>query len=38
MAIIKVITPSNLGKTIQLGALESNKWDVKLKTNTLRKH
>lgn len=30
MAIIKVITPSNLGKTIELGALESNKWDVKL--------
>lgn len=30
MAIIKVITPSNLGKTIQLGALEANKWDVKL--------
>lgn len=30
MAIIKVITPSNLGKTIELGALEANKWDVKL--------
>ena len=35
MAIIKVITPSNLGKTIQLGALESNKWDVKLKPTHL---
>jgi hypothetical protein len=26
---INVITPSNLGKTIELGALDSKKWDVK---------
>lgn len=26
---INVITPSNLGKTIERGALDANKWDVK---------
>lgn len=26
---INVITPSNLGKTIELGTLDSKKWDVK---------
>lgn len=33
MAKVNVIVPNNLGKTIERGALDANKWDVKFDTD-----